>query len=220
MPLAERDRRALIIFGVVIAVALIAYFLLLKPKGGGEVVTEPTPTTTTTSPPPTLAPTTSAPVTPRTPPPSGFPLGGKDPFSPLVASGGGVGPTTTGPVTTVTGTNPFSTSPFSTTPASTTPAFTTSPATTPPSVSPPVSPTSTGTPGGTSTHSGGHTVTLIDIFFRNGTELVQVQVDSTAYTVSEGQTFATNFHLVSISGTCASFLHNGQQFLLCENPRK
>jgi len=85
-------------------------------------------------------------------------------------------------------------------------------------VSPPASPT--GNNGGTTTHVGGHTVTLIDIFTRNGVEMAQVQVDSTGYVVREGETFAVNYRLVSISGNCASFVNGSNQFVLCENPQK
>jgi hypothetical protein len=218
MALSERDRRALIIFGAVIAVALLAYFLFLKPKGT-ETPTAVGPSVGATTPPPTVAPTTSAPVTPRTPPPSGF-LVGKDPFSPLVnPSGGGTAPSSTSTTfPTGTGTNPFTTSPFTTPPTT----FPTTPFTTPPttpSVSPPATSPS-GNNGGTTTHVGGHTVTLIDIFTRNGVEMAQVQVDSTGYVVREGETFAVNYRLVSISGNCASFVNGSNQFVLCENPQK
>jgi hypothetical protein len=63
-------------------------------------------------------------------------------------------------------------------------------------------------------------VTLLDIFTRGGVRKAQVQVDSTVYTPSEGETFADGFKLVSISGTCATFTHDGEGFVLCENPQK
>ena len=63
---------------------------------------------------------------------------------------------------------------------------------------------------------GGHTVKMVDSFNRNGREVVQVQVDGTVYTVSEGETFAQNFQVVSIDGECASFLFGDDQFTLCE----
>src|SRR3954468_5308163 len=74
MALAERDRRALIVFGSIVVVALAAYFLLLKPKGGdGTVSSGATSGPFTTGPigttaPPSVAPSTP-PVTPPTPPP-------------------------------------------------------------------------------------------------------------------------------------------------------
>lgn len=86
-----------------------------------------------------------------------------------------------------------------------------------PSVSPAGSPPPTPT-GGSSTTSGGHTVVLVDIF-SNGTQ-AQVEVDGTVYTVGEGDTFATTFKLVSISGKCASFLNGDSSFSLCETANK
>jgi hypothetical protein len=86
-----------------------------------------------------------------------------------------------------------------------------------PSVSPAGSPPATPT-GGSSTTSGGHTVVLVDIF-SSGTK-AQVEVDGTVYTVSEGDTFASTFKLVSISGKCASFLNGDSSFSLCETANK
>jgi hypothetical protein len=86
-----------------------------------------------------------------------------------------------------------------------------------PSVSPAGSPPPTPT-GGSSTTSGGHTVVLVDIF-SNGTK-AQVEVDGTVYTVGEGDTFASTFKLVAISGKCASFLNGDSSFSLCETANK
>jgi hypothetical protein len=95
---------------------------------------------------------------------------------------------------------------------------TSSPAPSPtPSVSPAGSPPPTPT-GGSSTTSSGHTVVLVDIF-SSGTQ-AQVEVDGTVYTVSEGDTFAGTFKLVSISGSCASFTNGGSSFSLCETANK
>jgi hypothetical protein len=63
-------------------------------------------------------------------------------------------------------------------------------------------------------------VTLLDIFTRDGVDKAQVQVDSTAYTVEEGDTFSDGFRLKSINGSCATFTHGSQEFILCENPQK
>ena len=127
-------------------------------------------------------------------------VGERDPFSPVV--GGGVGPTgVTGP-TTIPPTSP-----------------TTPPTTIPPSVSPPPTPPPTPV-GGTTTVIDGHTVTLIDIFHRNGVKYAQVSVDGTVYTVKQGQTFDGNFKLVDPAGGCATFLFGDQQFQLCQNPQK
>jgi hypothetical protein len=57
MPLSPRDRRALIIVGVVMVVAVAAFFLLVvkgskspqagSPRGGQPIVSQPTPTPST-----------------------------------------------------------------------------------------------------------------------------------------------------------------------------
>ena len=59
----------------------------------------------------------------------------------------------------------------------------------------------------------GHTVKLVATL-DDGT--VQIQVDDTVYTVGEGETFAENFKLVSISGDCATVLFGDDQFSICE----
>src|SRR6266581_158619 len=200
MPMSPRDRRALIIFGVIAVVALAAYFLLLKKSSGPtEAVSTPTPTSSTTTVPSPVPSVTTSP-TPRATTPPPVVVGGRDPFSPLV--GGGGGPTgVTGP-TTIPPTSP-----------------TTPPTTIPPSVSPPPSPPPTPV-GGTTIVIDGHTITLIDIFHRNGVKYAQVSVDGTVYTVKQGQTFDGNFKLVDPAGGCATFLFGDQQFQLCENPQK
>jgi len=63
---------------------------------------------------------------------------------------------------------------------------------------------------------GGHRVRLIDTFNRNGEPQARVQVDGTVYTVGEGDRFADNFEVLSISGECASLLFGDDQFSLCE----
>lgn len=85
--------------------------------------------------------------------------------------------------------------------------------------------TGTGTPSGGSDISsgtdnddtvGGHRVRLIDTFRAGGEARVRVQVDGTVYTVGEGDRFADNFQVVSISDSCASLLFGDDQFSLCE----
>ena len=46
------------------------------------------------------------------------------------------------------------------------------------------------------------------------------KTDGTIYTVTQGQTFASTFKLVTINGTCASFLNGDQSFSLCETANK
>lgn len=62
----------------------------------------------------------------------------------------------------------------------------------------------------------GHRVKLVDVFTKNGKPKAQVQIDSTVYTVDEGEVFADNFELLSVSGSCASMLFGDDQFTLCE----
>jgi hypothetical protein len=61
-------------------------------------------------------------------------------------------------------------------------------------------------------------VVLVDVF-SNSTK-AQVEVDGTVYTVGEGDTFASTFKLVTISGNCASFLNGDSSFSLCETANK
>jgi hypothetical protein len=63
---------------------------------------------------------------------------------------------------------------------------------------------------------GGHRVRLVDVFTQGGRERAQVQVDGTVYTVDEGETFAENFELLSVSDDCATMLFGDDQFTMCE----
>ncbi|MDQ3878702.1 MAG: hypothetical protein M3290_10200 [Actinomycetota bacterium] len=62
----------------------------------------------------------------------------------------------------------------------------------------------------------GHRVKLIDTFTQGGTEKARVEVDGTVYTVAAGQTFATNFKLLSIQNKCITAFFGDDQFSLCE----
>ena len=93
-----------------------------------------------------------------------------------------------------------------------TPAPGTSPA---PGVSPAPAPSSAPTDGSSTTISGHHVV-LDDIFTASGHTKVQVEVDGAVYTVGIGNTFATSFKLVSVSGTTANFLFVDQPFSLTQ----
>src|SRR5262249_42919412 len=55
------------------------------------------------------------------------------------------------------------------------------------------------------------TIALVEV---DGTT-AKVQVGGTMYTVSAGQTFATNYKLVSLSGNCGAFLFGDSSFSLC-----
>jgi hypothetical protein len=55
------------------------------------------------------------------------------------------------------------------------------------------------------------TIALVEV---DGTT-AKVQVGGTVYTVSAGQTFATSYKLVSLSGNCGAFLFGDSSFSLC-----
>jgi hypothetical protein len=187
------------IFGVVAVVAVAAYFLLLKPGGGPSGPSQPvaaqSPQTSQTSSPKPAPSVKAHKGKPRRSQPPAPLVGGRDPFSPLVnaSAGGGTGPVPSGGGTAPSG----------------------SPAT----VSPPASPASTPS-GGTGTRIGGHDVTLLGIFTRDGVQKAQISVDGTTYVVAPGSDFDGHFRLVSITGGCARILYGDQSFLLCENPQK
>jgi hypothetical protein len=63
---------------------------------------------------------------------------------------------------------------------------------------------------------GGRRVRVIDTFRSGGEVRARIQVDGTVYTVSEGDRFADNFEVLSISGSCTSLLFGDDQFTLCE----
>jgi hypothetical protein len=183
-----------------VAVLAVIVFVVLK-RGGGETAqpqANPVPVATggVTSP---------APPTPL--PPAVPVFTGRDPFQPpsgvTPTGGGGGGPT--GGSGGTPAPSPVPTSPLQ------------------PPTSPSPSPSPTSSPsggGGTRIQHQGHTVTLDDIFTRNGTEMAQVEVDGKVYTVKEGETFAQEFSLQSINDDCATFSHRNSSFTLCLNPQK
>ena len=198
MPMTARDRRTLIIGGVILGVLIVGYLLLNVVLGGGDdtggtalppiVTGSPSQPTDT----PTQAPTSGSPVVNFT---------GRDPFSIPGALAVVTSPPTSVP-----------TSPGATTSTPTAPGATTSTPTSPP-------PTQPG--GGSSITIGGHTVVLLDTFTSGGKEIAQVEVDGKVYSVSEGEKFAQGqFKLVSISGDCATFLFGDEQFTLCATSPK
>jgi hypothetical protein len=197
MAMTERDRRALLIFGIFALTAVLVWFFLLR--GGGEQGEVTQPPTGTTSVEPTGTPRT-------TPPPDDgvAVIGQRDPFDPLIVvptDGGGGGPTGS---PTNGGNGNGSGSPQ-------------------PTDSPSVSPPPDGGPGpgdGSSITIGGHTVVLLDIFTRDGEQVAQVEVDGTVYVVAEGETFDDNFQLISISGNCATFRFGDERFTLCAQAPK
>jgi hypothetical protein len=203
--MTDRDKRTLMIGGIIVGV-LIVVFLALKLLGGGGGTEQASfsPHSTTSAPggttgggsgseSPSLAPSPVLELPVRDPfaIPAGFPL-------PSGTTSGGT--TTSGGSTTSGGTT---TTP--TIPTTSVPTTTSAPGKTP------------GAPSGATQTVGGHQVTLIDAFTTNGVERATVSVDGTVYTVSAGQTFGPNkeYKLQSVSGNCATFLFGDQSFTLC-----
>ena len=126
----------------------------------------------------------------------------RDPFKPLLTSGGGETSTdTTGDTTDVTG---------DTTDTTADPDGT---------IEDPTDPDSddgTDGNGGGGENVEGHTVELVGINGDGKDATAQIQVDDTIYTVEEGETFAENFELLSTSSECATVLYGDDQFTVCE----
>ncbi|MGZ4689342.1 MAG: hypothetical protein ACXVKA_14890 [Acidimicrobiia bacterium] len=80
----------------------------------------------------------------------------------------------------------------------------------------PTNGTTTDTTPASQNPSAGTTVAVIDVFDQGGTTTAVVQVGSTQYTVAAGQVFATNYKVVSLSGTCGQFLFGDSPFSLCK----
>jgi hypothetical protein len=192
--MSTRERTMLIVLGVIV-VAAGAFFLLTR---GGEEPEQAAPAPTS---PPQVAPgpVTRPPKPPRTPT---F-FGGRDPFVPLVV-----------PPVTGTGTTDGTTDGTQDGGAPTDDGAPTDGGQPTDGVTPPQGPGQQ--PGVT---VGSRSVVVIDVFTRNGREVVQVEVDGRTYTVGEGDTFAQNFQVTSISGTCATFLFGDESFTTCEGGR-
>jgi hypothetical protein len=61
-------------------------------------------------------------------------------------------------------------------------------------------------------------ITLLDVFTEAGRTAANVRVNDTVYKVTAGETFATSYKAVSISGSsaCGQFLFGDEPFQLCE----
>lgn len=84
--------------------------------------------------------------------------------------------------------------------------------------SPAPAPTGTGSPspGATAVPTrSGTRVTLIDIFTRDGVRFASVQVGNEQHNVKEGDTFAGNYRVVSVTESCATFVMGDERFTLC-----
>jgi hypothetical protein len=117
--------------------------------------------------------------------------------------------------------------PFDNTPTTTFPSEITSPSTTVPGgggTETTLPSTGTTTPTVTPTTQppsfnpgAGAAISVLDVFTNNGGGVqARVKVGSTVYTVGVGDTFATSFKVVSLSGQCGQFLFGDSPFTLCE----
>lgn len=190
---------------------LLLIFLLSQVLGGDD---DPEPTATPLSPMPTVPIVPPTTVAPGSVPAETFEtFNTKNPFVPLriVSTGGGGGgaaaaPTGGGTVTatpggtTVTGGTGVT---GTTATGGTTGTGTTT--------------GGTGTVGATEPRRGAR-VALLDVFAEDGKVVANVKVNDTVYKVSEGQVFATNFKVVSLSQgeDCGRFVFGDDAFRLCK----
>jgi hypothetical protein len=190
--MTRRERNLLILLGVV--ALLVGGFFLFTMLGGEEPEEQAAPTPAASPPPVPAEPGTGVgepPSDAQEPPRAVTFFGGRDPFVPLVVAEAGAG----GGVPTEAGTA----APTGEVPTGGSPVEAPAPGA-----------EAQEQPGAT---VGGHQVTLVDIV--DG-DTVQVEVDGQTSTVNEGQQFAGNFELVSVSGNCARFLFGDQSFSLCQ----
>lgn len=75
--------------------------------------------------------------------------------------------------------------------------------------------TDDGTPPESTTEDG-TTVAVDDVFTDDGTEYVLLTANGTAYTLTEGDTFASNWRVEAIDDPCVTLLYGDQARLVCE----
>jgi hypothetical protein len=188
---ANPGRQRALIIGAAGLVTLLVFFFIIKPLlfGGGD---DTTPSTQ----PPLARPrvTTTTVAAPGGAPAETFDVfQGKNPFEPLVnpAGTGGTTETTSGGGGGATGT--------------------------------------TVAGGGSSTGGGGTSggaateprrsqrVALVSVYQSGGKTVADVRVNDTVYPkLAPGDTFATNYKVVSLQGNCGTFLFGDERFQLCE----
>jgi hypothetical protein len=65
----------------------------------------------------------------------------------------------------------------------------------------------------------GRVVTLVGVTTDDSQAVATVQVDSTVYTVAQGEVFATSFRLLLIDGSCVTLQYGDDTVRLCEGQR-
>ena len=189
---AGGPRQLLLVAALGAVLLRIVGLLVVRPMLGGTDTGQTAPPAVTS----VAAPTTTTPqlINPSTSlTPSEAAASGKDPFRPLVSTGTASAATESG----VTATGEAGSVTSSTLAAT--------------------GSTVAGAGAGTATTPGGGTsaerqVALVGI--SGGT--AKVTVDGNAYTVSEGETFATDYRATDINSECASFESGTTSFTLCE----
>lgn len=185
-------QRALVIGAAGVVVLLLLIFVVvpnLFGGGGGGTTTQPPLVR------PSVPTTTRPAATPPAPSASFETFMGKNPFEPLVAPAGTGGTTPGGTTATTSG-------------GGTTGGGT----------------TATTVAGGGGVSGGAATaprrsqrVALLNVYTKNGKTVADVRVNDTVYTaLAPGQTFASNFQVVSLQGQCGTFLFGDERFQLCE----
>jgi len=192
-PTSDRNRRAMII-GAVGLVAVILILVIPRLGGGGSPSSSPP----TTAPGTVLPGLPGAPSTTTTEVAPGFEaFMTKDPFTPLASPVGAPGGSAGGGAGSST----------STTAASSAPGGSGAGA------------SAAGASGGGSTApSQGQTVALLDVYASNGSTVASIRVNDSVYRASPGQTFDTNYKVVSLdlSTGCGQFLFGDSEFKLCK----
>jgi hypothetical protein len=81
--------------------------------------------------------------------------------------------------------------------------------------------TTTSTSGTATVSGSGATATrevvLEDVYTRSGRRYVNVSVDGSSYTATEGERFADDYRVLEIGGACATFESGPARFTLCES---
>ncbi|TML92362.1 MAG: hypothetical protein E6G06_06290 [Actinobacteria bacterium] len=190
----DPNRRALIVLGAFLALAMLLFFvvrpLLLSGDGKGNKEALPPPITTPTTAKATTTTTASAPE-------ETFEVfGSKNPFQPPNGTPGAGGGGTTG-----------TTAPGSPTGATGGGTGTTIPATD----------GGGGASGAGTEPRSSQRVALLDVYQLGGATVADVRVNSTVYTqLAAGEEFAGSYKVVSLEGTCGSFLFGDERFRLCK----
>ena len=184
-------RQLVLVAALVAALLLIVGLLVVRPMlAGSDQGQAPAPAATAGAAPATTTPQLIGPSTSVTPS-DGAAGSVKDPFRPLVSAGSAAAATEPG----VTASGDAGSATASTAATGSTVA---------------------GAGAGTATTLGGSSaerqVALVSI--TGGT--AKVTVDGTAYTVSEGESFASGYRAVDINSECASFESATTAFTLCE----